>query len=159
MDLAISMFKVTPVNLEKVDCSTPYRESALAAMSQQALAVASLAALDGKRAALIERNDQGGSELPVGLEPAVVPGFGRFEQAAAALEAGTVDALLSEQENILAFIADGHAGFRCSTLNVRVSVQVHRLEARDLAPDLVEELEVLAFDRPRGGGFQGDDDG
>ncbi len=137
VDLAISMFRVTPEAAVQVEFSTPYYDSALAALTLPGMSPASLAALNGKRLALIERNDAGGSELPAGVTPASTTRFGRFERAAEALKAGEVDALLSERANIESFIKDGHPEFVCSVPWLRTPIAVALPKGN---PDLLREV-------------------
>jgi ABC-type amino acid transport substrate-binding protein len=137
VDLAISMFRVTPEAAAQVAFSTPYYDSALAALTLPGMSPASLAALNGKRLALIERNDAGGSELPAGVTPASTMRFGRFERAAEALKAGEVDALLSERANIESFIKDGHPEFVCSEPLLRTPIAVALPKGN---PDLLREV-------------------
>ena len=137
VDLAISMFRVTPEAAAQVAFSTPYYDIALAALTLPGSSPASLAALNGKRLAIIERNDAGGSELPAGVTPASTKGFGRFERAAEALKAGEVDALLSERANIESFIKDGHSEFVCSVPLLRTPIAVALPKNN---PDLLREV-------------------
>lgn len=131
-DLGLSMFAVTPASAALVDFSKPYTEHNLAAMTVGE-APATLDALNGRRIGLIARNDAGRLGPPAGLKVAEWRAFERFEAAAAALQAGEIDALLSERQNILAFIADGHAELHCSPTLERVPVAVALPKA---SPDL-----------------------
>lgn len=122
-DLGLSMFAVTPEAAQLVDFSTPYAEHSLAAMTLGE-PPAGLEGLQGKRLGLIARNDSGRLAPPSALNANERLSFKRFEAAADALRSGEIDALLSERQNILAFIADGHADFRCSATLERVPVAV-----------------------------------
>ena len=122
-DLGLSMFAITPETQALVDFSAPYAEHTLAAMTTGP-APATLAALSGRRVGVIARNDSGRLGPPASLAPAEWRSFERFEAAATALEAGEIDALLSERPNIQAFISDAHPGFQCSAALERVPVGV-----------------------------------
>lgn len=131
-DLGLSMFAVTPEAAAKVDFSTPYTEHALAAMTSAA-PPDNLAALKGKRLGMIARNDSGRLGQPSALKDNAWLEYQRFEAAAEALRSGEIDALLSERQNILAFVSDGHPEFRCSPTLERVPVAVALPKA---SPDL-----------------------
>ena len=122
-DLGLSMFAVTPEASQLVDFSVPYAERELAVMTV-ATPPGSLSALNGLKLGLIARNDSTRGGPPATIKPAEWRAYERFEAAAAALRAGEIDALLSERQNIQAFLADGPAGLHCSAALERVPVAV-----------------------------------
>jgi ABC-type amino acid transport substrate-binding protein len=123
VDLVISMLAPTADDRQRVDFSRPYFVLGDALMQRgDGPAVRTSADLAGLRVGRIDRNDAnpGSARRDATVEPARFVDFESFEDAAAALERGAIDGLLSEAVNIDVWLADHPGRFvRSPTLTSR----------------------------------------
>lgn len=111
VDLVISMIQVNEANTSVVDFSSPYYESGFAVMVTGQSPIKALGELDGKKLAVPAQtaNDPRArlTELFAARKQNVaLQSFATFKLASEALEAGRVDALVSHDANVDAFLAD-----------------------------------------------------
>jgi len=113
VDIGLSMFRITPEHAALVDFSIPYYGAATAVMQRAEGGIREPGDLAGRRIGIIARNDAGPEPLleqsADGQGPAHVLGFASFGDAAAAIERGEIDGLMSDAVNIDVYLA-GHAG-------------------------------------------------
>jgi ABC-type amino acid transport substrate-binding protein len=107
VDIGLSMFRIVPAAL--VDFSVPYYEAATSVMQRATGGIREPGDLAGRRIGIIARNDAGPEPLlgqgPDGQGPARIREFASFDDAAAAIEAGEIDGLLSDAVNIDVYLA------------------------------------------------------
>ncbi len=116
-DLAISMLRATPRNLQQVDFSQPYYEAGVGVMQAVGGDIAEPAQLAGRRIGFIARGDGDAHALltmPASPAPARLVGFEHFDAAAAALTAKEIDALFTESANIDVYVKRHLGRFVCS---------------------------------------------
>jgi|LNFM01.1.fsa_nt_gb putative glutamine transport system substrate-binding protein len=150
VDLAISMLRPSAGLREQVDFSRPYFEASSAVMQQVGGAIRTAADVGGRRIGVIARNDAGPAQafddIGGGRTPEQIVEFDSFDQAAVAIEAGTVDGLLSEAVNIDVYLA-GHPGrlSRSRALShspVAVAVPKDNPALLELVDAVIAELET-----------------
>lgn len=128
VDLVISMIEVTEERKKQVDFSDPYYEGSLALLVKSDSTISTLADLKGKKLLALRQT----ANDPAGELARRAPGFTvervmSFADAAAAIEAGKADGLVSHAVNIEAWLAK-HPGLKRSPplTNERFSVAVKK---------------------------------
>lgn len=128
VDLAISMLRASPRNLQQVAFSQPYYEAGVAVMQDVKGDIASAEQLAGRRIGVIARNDSGPHPLlgrpGNAAAPAAVVEFDHFDAAAKGITEGKIDALFSEGANIDVYVKTHPGQFVCSPPLAREAVAV-----------------------------------
>jgi len=152
VDLGLSMFRIVPAAAALVDFSVPYYESATAVMQRAAGGIREPGDLMGRRIGVIARNDAGPEPLlqrgADGQGPAQVLEFPSFDAAAAAIEAGEIDGLLSESVNIDVYLAGRGGALSRSPVLSRTPVGVAVPKGN---PALLREIDKLLVDYAQAG--------
>lgn len=152
VDLGLSMFRIVPAAAALVDFSVPYYEAATAVMQRAPGDIRGPGDLAGRRIGIIARNDAGPEPLlergAAGRGPAQVLEFPGFDEAAAAIQAGAIDGLLSDAVNIDVYLAGrGDALARSPELS-RVPVGVAVPKGN---PALLREIDGLLVEYAQAG--------
>ena len=121
VDLGIAMFAVNDEDRRLVDFSHPYYQGGLAVVQKSKSTVMRPADLNGMKVAALDEkmSDPGGALQAVAAIHGAkieVSRYRSFDAAVQAVESGKVDALVSMNANLDAYITDGHGDLKRSPL-------------------------------------------